>query len=72
MSFLWDRIPSKIWTAVFIISTSLQKKFFNVGSRAWQRGGVRSFSYWDTWVAQLFKHLTLGFGSGHDLPVLVS
>ena len=23
----------------------------------------------DAWVAQLFKHLTLDFGSGHDLVV---
>jgi len=23
-----------------------------------------------TWVAQLVKHLTLGFGSGHDLSVM--
>ena len=22
---------------------------------------------WGTWVAQLVEHLTLGFGSGHDL-----
>ena len=26
-------------------------------------------SFRDTWVAQLVKHLTLGFGSGHDLMV---
>ena len=24
---------------------------------------------WGTWVAQLVKHLTLGFGSGHALTV---
>ena len=24
---------------------------------------------WGTWVAQLIKHLTLDFGSGHDLTV---
>ena len=25
--------------------------------------------HWGAWVAQLGKHLTLGFGSGHDLTV---
>ena len=27
---------------------------------------------WDTWVAQLVKSLTPGFGSGHDLRVMGS
>ena len=26
-------------------------------------------SYWGAWVAQLVKHLTLSFGSGHGLTV---
>ena len=25
--------------------------------------------YWGAWVAQLLKHLTLNFGSGHDLTI---
>ena len=25
--------------------------------------------YWGSWVAQSVEHLTLGFGSGHDLTV---
>ena len=25
--------------------------------------------YWGPWVAQLLKHLTLNFGSGHDLTI---
>ena len=27
---------------------------------------------WGTWVAQLFKHPTLDFGSGHDLRIVGS
>ena len=26
-------------------------------------------NFWGAWVAQLVKHLTLDFGSGHDLTV---
>ena len=26
--------------------------------------------FWGTWVAQLVKHLTLDYGSGHDLRIL--
>ena len=29
----------------------------------------QNFSKWDAWVAQSVKHLTLDFGSGHDLTV---
>ena len=29
----------------------------------------RKLHLWGTWVAQLVKHPTLGFGSGHDLTV---
>ena len=29
-------------------------------------------NYWGTWVAQLDKHGTLVFGSGHDLEVVGS
>ena len=30
---------------------------------------LRNITFWGTWVAQLVKHPTLGFSSGHDLTV---
>lgn len=33
---------------------------------------IKNTKEWGTWVAQLVKHLTLDFGSGHDLRVVGS
>jgi len=30
----------------------------------------KNSNFWGVWVAQSVKHLTLGFGSGHDLRVV--
>ena len=31
---------------------------------------MRCVPHWGTWVAQSVKHLTFGFGSGHDFTVM--
>ena len=50
----WEIVCGHLWKQIY--HNSRQNKFYR--------------KTWGTWVAELVKHPTLGFNSGHDLVVL--
>ena len=53
------------WYLLFQSTTSVVLTFFSTEDQIFKSKSNRG-----AWVAQLVKHLTLGFGSGHNLRVL--
>ena len=56
-----------------ILADSITFPYYNDLLRFyWKNTFSKGLGVWGTWMAQLIKHRTLGFCSGHDLRVMRS
>ena len=75
----WKRVHTRIctWMFIMIVKTGKQPRDLPAGewiNKLWSSQTMKYYSVtkrneWGTSVAQSVKHLTLVFGSGHDLTV---